>query len=450
MRISKVLVSTIFFLLLFPQIHYFPFLPRYETSPIPGLLALFYIGAQFLLRIRQSPKTALPAFSAVLAVPAVCLLLSAVYFRRADINSPVYVQFFLKTSISLLLGCGIFSFFLYIKEDELLPGVLFAAVIIWCVGGIIYSVPACSAARQIMTIIKTRTPHVIHDRGVGIFASEPSYAGISLVCMLAIFQYFRIRNKFSVIKTSSFTIVFVFMVYITRSVHSFLLFVVFISISFVFYIVHAVTHNRRMLFIVPVCVLCAGILLNILSRNTQHRVGNLMHRMMNNPALLFHDQSIASRSAFIHLAFGGLIQSKGLGYGAGSYSTNWMRLADDINIFKKYPWAMTMRHCYKSRTPMMPMTFFGGVAHDYGIFGLAAVLFLLLRPLYKIIKSKYRICKREHRFVILATVLIVFIWMQACAYALSYPWIVLALCWRAAGINNVKLENDLIPQPHLK
>jgi len=394
---------------------------KIETSPLAGLIAsLILLG--FAVK-HKSYKVSTPAFLSL-----VFILYMFIRIRPDYMSNPAYLFFCLKTILSLFFGFTVFitaiKYGRYLKKKH----VLFF-VGLWCFVGIVQLSPLSGTMGLILEQLMTRNSFSAEGtRGLNMLANEPSYAGIYLILFLVLFDYFnaighKIKNKYYFL-ISFFSL-------LTFSSNALLL---LLSYVFIKYIFSSLSLYKKLLSLI-FSLFFIALLLNL---ETEARSLIMLQNLFYNPSILLLDESISSRFYYIVIAYSGLFESYLLGFGTASYPINWLDLAVGLNIINDVPQAVEIQKAFSESRLVMPMTFLGGVAHDFGIIGVLIFSYLIFSPVYLSRKAKLPI--NQINYITTSSLVIFSLWLQTCSYSLPLPWFLLGLNYfliKNTGINQV-------------
>jgi len=422
-RRSAIVFSLLAYIFIFfPYLNILPGLLPFETAPFAGFFSLLYIGITFTIYTMHTGK--LPAIYLFLIV--FTFLLAPLYYRYEFADIAGYQAFYNKTAFSLLLGIAVFTF-AALTEEKINKTFVSLVLLFWIGSGLIQISPFVRVFNKFLQVINTRSVGSVNSRGIQLLANEPSYAGIILVFFLLLINFPDIRRNYRRIHRLFFTVCIGLMIILTRSASAlvYLLFLVMIIILFNIFPI-------RVKKILVVILLSAGIYCGYQTiphspRHMETRSMKLLILLKNNPSRIFVDHSISSRLQYLIMSYYGLIDSKGLGHGIGSYSFRWRYIAQKLDILKKFPHAWNITRDYSAKASLMPMSFYGGIAHDMGVFGLLFFLGLTFSPAWFMIKKKELFSSYEKKYIFISTAMVFFTWLQACSFAMPYPWLMLGL-----------------------
>jgi len=388
---------------------------KIETSPLAGLLG-GVIFLSFLIR-KGIRKVNIPTFLSL-----ILLFFLLIRIRPDYILDGEYLGFFFRTIISLLFGVFVFLVASTFGNKLRKKHVLFF-VSLWLVTGVIQLSPLRGLFQPLLEFLMTRNAFAAEtSRGINMLANEPSYAGIYLVLFLVLFDYLKsIGEKISKI----YYVLVVLLMLLTFSSNALLLLISYLGVKYLLS-----NLDLRVKIFTLTITLSFLFLLTIIDINARSLM--MLQKLLSEPSLLLLDQSLSSRFYFIVIAYDGLFESYFLGFGTGSYSINWMYLAEQLNIINDVPQAVEIQRAYSESRLLMPMTFLGGISHDLGLIGVLILFIMLFLPVY--LSRSYRLPKQQIDFITVSTLVIFSLWLQTCSYSLPLPWFIL-------GVNFCLLKN---------
>ena len=310
------------------------------------------------------------------------------------------------------LSFGLVVFFttiIYIKKISF--DLIYKLIILWFIIGILQISPLRDYINSVLEIIMTRSFSSDLDisRGIQLLANEPSFAGIYLTLFLVLFDFFLMKKYLTLKKIWILRLVAGVLILATKSANSILL-----LLSYVF--IKIISDKKGFKYILVFFLIILPIVYLVTVNNDFDSRGlNLFKLLLTNPVLLLNDHSLSSRFYLIYISYFGFFDNYLLPNGVGSYSFNWMVLAQQLELLDVYEINKSMGNY------LMPMSFLGGIAHDYGIFGIILVMVLIFYPLYKNKSNEYK------QYIFTSGFFIFFLWLQTCSYALPLPWFILAI-----------------------
>ncbi len=377
-----------------------------ETSPFAGILCLSF--ALLLVYSKKCLTTiTFPGFLLLFFI-----ILSLFQFRFYEYLDAVYYAHFLRIFFSILFGFSVFFVIsrLTISDLLMMSSKIRYFIALWLVVGFLQLSPLSEYIKVVFEIIMTRSIGGGEGgaRGINLLANEPSYAGIYLVCFLIILDFLKLIQRN--LRLYPLYIIIVFMILMTKSANSLLLLV------FYFLLVFSLNITvKKITYLLVLIVFFISVFSNIEMLGFNSRALNVVDIIVENPSFLLEDQSIASRYYFIILSYYGMIQSYFMGFGVGSYGILWMEHAEHLGVTQVYE----IKNAWGK--VLMPMSFLGGIGHDFGLIGLVFFIFFIFYPLLKV---KNRDSKK---YIFVSSFFIFLLWAQTCSYSLPLPWFIVAL-----------------------
>lgn len=395
-----ILKNVFLFFVFIPFINILPFL-KIETPPNAGFISIVIIIAYFYNR--NHPTTPI----AFVFAPAF-LLISIFLFRFDHFSDSQYIIYYFKTVIGILLGYSVLLSTIIIYPKINLK-TLIPYIQIWIVVGILLLSPFSGILNSILESILTRSVAAIGTRGIQILANEPSYAGIYLSIFIILIELIYIQGFIKNRERWLLILVIIFLIFMTRSANAILL-----LFGYILLIVWKNKRARKYMFLLFLIVMPLSYYY-LLENEFESRVLILLQVLIKNPSIIMQDASISSRFWLIYISYYGAFENYLVPNGVGSYSYAWETLARQLNIIDIYE---IDRNLGKR---IAPLSFLGGISHDYGIFGLLLFIPLIFYPSIKMKKSKYWV------HVSISSVFVFVLWLQTCSYALPLPWFILGL-----------------------
>jgi hypothetical protein len=386
-----------------PFINFLPIL-KTETSPAVGLFAILVISAYFLRnKIEKINKYSIYMI--------IFVIFSMLFYRFDHFEDITYNFFYFKTFISLLFGMTVFLISIIYMKDRINHDLIKKMIFLWIAVGAIQLSPIQEFFNTFLKLILTRSASggIEDTRGIQLLANEPSFAGIYLGLFLVLIDFFVLHRFVNKKQKWYLRVLIVTMIIATKSANALLLLLTYIILK-----ITTLKNGIKIIFLF-VFIIIPVFYLFIINNEFNARGFSVLKLLLTKPSLLLLDDSIASRFYFIYMSYYGFFDNFFLPNGVGSYSFNWMTIANQLQILDIYEINRSFGNY------LMPMSFLGGISHDYGIFGLMLFLVIVFYPLF--------ICKDKtiRRYILLSSFLVFLLWLQTCSYALPLPWFVLAL-----------------------
>jgi len=336
---------------------------------------------------------------------------SLTLYDWSHIGDIQYNIFYIKTVLSLLFGLMVF-FVTIMYFHRINFRLVLGIIALWLLIGLLQITTFENEVNHILEIILTRSNSGGLDsyRGISLLANESSYAAIYLVSFMILIDLMLIKGAINQNLSLAIKALLIITILLTKSVNGVLLLATYFMLN-VFFSENYIKRSFTGLFLF---LLLFYILLEI-GNELNLRSVEIFLMALNSPDLLFNDESIFSRFSFIYIAYYGFFDNYFLPNGVGSYSYNWMELATKLDMLGSYEVSRSFGKY------MMPMSFIGGVAHDYGFIGLIFIFLLIFYPLLKNTDTAY------NNYIRVSSFFVFFLWLQTCSYALPLPWFLLGV-----------------------